>query len=376
MISLNKSSRNFTSGAGWLLALASFLSAGNLSAAPTSEMTKLRLAPMPGIGHLVPDLAIGLGYFKQEGIDVEIINVMNYIPEDWVSTELLNNGTIDAEICWYQRTVFGIGNGHPAQAVFLIEDSPHLLISVANRVKDQIRSAADFKGRTVADSAGFSTKRYVTDYVMERAGVGTNDYTPAPLDWSSKIGPLTQALNDGKVDVVASMEPFTTKVLATKMVTPMFDLSTGEGTRKALGDVWLARCLYLDPAFIKAHPDTVQRLVNVFTRTMRYINSHSAEEIVAKLPRAYFAPDIHNDEWAAYKAEKTEEIAKVLPGMTHGNYSIPPSAAQLQCSVLFKSNFDDTGEGKYRLAAARSGKVKPEMTYDNRFVEKAMAQIP
>ena len=358
-----------------LLALSSALCVGNLSAAPT-ERIKLKLAPMPGIGHLVPELANGLGFFKAEGLDVEFVNVMNFIPEDWVSTELLNNGTIDAEICWYQRTVFGIGNGYPATAVFLIEDTPHLTISVANRVKDEVHSAADFKGRVVADSAGFSTKRYLTDYVMERAGLKIEDYTPAPVDWSSQIKPLTQALNEGKVDVVASMEPYTTKVLATKMVTPMFDLTTAEGTRKAIGDVWLARCLYLSPAYIKAHPDTVQRLVNAFTRTMRFINSHTAEEIVAKLPRAYFAPDIKNDEWAEYKAEKIEEIAKVLPGMTHGNYSIPPSAANLACSVLFKTNFDDSGEGKYRLAAARSGKVKPEMTYDNRFVEKAMSQIP
>ena len=62
------------------------------------ERIKIKLAPMPGIGHLVPELALGLGYFDQEGIDVELINVMNYRDEDFYSTELLNNGTIDAEI--------------------------------------------------------------------------------------------------------------------------------------------------------------------------------------------------------------------------------------------------------------------------------------
>ena len=358
--------------------LAATLLAGALltsarSAAP--EKIKIRLAPMPGIGHLVPALAQGLGYFESEGIELEVVNVMNYRDEDFYSTELLNDGTIDAEICWYQRVVFGIGNGQPAQAVFLIENSPHLTISVANRLRDQIKTAADFKGRTIADSAGFSTRRYLTDYIIERTGLPRGSYLPAPAELSAKLPLLTKALQANQVDIVACMEPMTTGLLATKLVTPLYDLATGEGTRQALGEVWPARCLYLAPSYIKAHPDRVQRLVNVCTRTMRFINTHSAEEIVAKMPASYFAPDIANDLWTAYKKTKTDEIAKVQLGLTSGDYSIPPSAAKFACDVLFHTDFDASPEGKYRRTAAQSGKVRPEETYDNRFIEKAMKEI-
>lgn len=353
--------------------LTGVLFASALSAA--SERIKIKLAPMPGIGHLVPELALGLGYFEAEGIDVELVNVMNYRAEDFYSTELFKDGTIDAEICWYQRVVFGIGNDAPAQAVFLIEDSPHLTISVANRLKDQIKSAADFKGRTIADSEGFSTKRYVTDTVIARSGLPPGSYTPAPGEWTAKLPLLIKALKADQVDIVSSMEPATTGLMATKLVTPLYDLATGEGTRRALGEVWPARCLYLAPAYIKAHPDRVQRLVNVFVRTMRYINSHTAEEIIAKMPAGYFAPDVNNDLWVDYKKGKTGEIAKIQPGMTHGDYTIPPSAAKFECEILFHTNFDDSPEGKYRRHAAQSGKVRPEMTYDNRFVEKALKEI-
>ena len=343
--------------------------------AASPDRIKIKLAPMPGIGHLVPELARGLGYFESEGLDVEYVNVMNYRDEDFYSTELFKDGTIDAEICWYQRVVFGMGNDAPAKAVFLIEDSPHLTISVANRLKDQIKSAADFKGRTISDADGFSTKRYVTDLVIARAGLPPGSYTPAPGEFTTKLPLLIKALEANQVDVVSSMEPATSGLMASKLVTPLYDLSTGEGTRRALGEVWPARCLYLSPDYIKAHPDRVQRLVNAFTRTMRYINSHSAEEIIAKLPAGYFAPDLHNDVWAGYKKEKLDEIAKIQPGMTQGDYSIPPSAAKFECEVLFHTHFDESPEGKYRRAAAQSGKVRPEDTYDNRFVEKAMKEI-
>ena len=131
-----------------LTALALLAGAFSAPAASAGQAKiKIRLAPMPGIGHLVPALAEGLGYVAQEGLEFDLVNVMNYRPDDFYSTELLNDGTMDAEICWYQRVVYGIGNDQPACAVLLIEDSPHLTISVASRVKDQIKSAADFKGR-------------------------------------------------------------------------------------------------------------------------------------------------------------------------------------------------------------------------------------
>ena len=345
------------------------------SRAATPEKFKLRLAPMPGIGHLVPELALGLGFFQQAGIDVEMINVMNYIDDDFYSTKLLNNGTIDAEICWFQRVIYGIGNDEPARAVFLIENSPHLTILVANRVRDQIHTAADFKGRMIADSFGFSTKHYLTDFILSRAGLSADSYTAAPGEWYEKPETLIAALQAGKVDIISSMEPMTSRLLATNLVTPLYDMRTAAGTREALGDVWPARSLYLAPQYIDAHPDRVQRLVDVFVRTMRFINSHTAEEVVARIAGGYFAPDIDNDSWADYKKGKTEEIAKVQPGLTHGDYSIPPSAAKLLVDVLLRTPFDASPEGRYRRTAGESGKIRAEKTYDNRFVERAMREI-
>ncbi|HVC02235.1 MAG TPA: ABC transporter substrate-binding protein [Steroidobacteraceae bacterium] len=364
-----------THGRLFALALAAGVLLGRAPAAAPAKFT-IRLAPMPGIGHLVPELALGLGYFRQAGIRVKLINVMNYVSDDFYSTELLNNGTIDAEICWYQRVVFGIGNGQPARAVLLIDDTPHLTISVANRVRGQIHSAADFKGRTIADSAGFSTKHYLTDFIMARAGLPPGSYTPAPAALSANLPQLIAAIKAGKVDVVSSMEPMTSRLLATKLVTPLYDLRTAAGTRAALGDVWPARSLYLAPSYIAAHPARVQRLVDVFVRTMRYINTHTAQQIVAKMPAGYFAPDVSNDLWASYKKAKTEEIAQAKLGLTDGDYSIPPSAARLAVEVLLRTPFDDSPEGKYRRTAVRSGKIRPQITYDDRFVEKAMRLYP
>lgn len=345
------------------------------SPAAIPERFKIRLAPMPGIGHLVPELALGLGLFHQAGIEVQTIDVMNYVDADFYSTKLLNDGTIDAEICWFHRVIFGIGNDEPARAVFLIENSPHMTVLVADRVRDQIHSAKDFKGRTIADAGGFETKHYLTDFILARAGLPPDSYTAAPAQWLSKPDELIAALEAGKVDIISSMEPLTSRLLATKLVTPLYDLRNAAGTREALGNVWPARCLYLAPRYIDTHPDRVQRLVNVFARTMRFINSHAAGEVIARMASGYFSPEVSNDLWTNYKEGKTDEIAKAQPGLSHGDYSIPPAAAQLVTDVILRTPFDDSPEGRYRRTAAQSGKIRPQMTYDNRFIEKAMRDI-
>ena len=161
------------------------------------------------------------------------------------------------------------------------------------------------------------------------------------------------------------MQPMTSRLLATKLVAPLYDLTNAAGTRAALGDVWPAHCLYLAPRYIDAHPDRVQRLVDVFARTMGFINSHTAEEVVARMSSGYFAPDVDNDSWANYKKGKTAEIASAQPSLAHVDYSIPPSAAKLVFDVILRTPFDSSPEGKYRHTAAESGKVRPEMTYDN-----------
>ena len=121
----------------------------------------------------------------------------------------------------------------------------------------------------------------------------------------------------------------------------------------------------------------MQKLVNVFTRTMRYINSLTVDEIMAKVDPGYYAPDINNDFWAGYKKGKIEEIRLAYPIFKRGDYSIPPSAVKLVYDTVLKTQFDDSDErAKYRRAAAQSGKIKLEDTYENRFVKEAMGQMP
>lgn len=347
------------------------------AASAASDRIKIKLAPMPGIAQLVPKLAAGLGYFEDEGLEIELVAVMDHHEVDWRSTELMANGTIDAEICWFHRVVYGIGNGHPAKAVVLLEDSPGMKILVANQVKDRIKGAADFKGRRLSASAGFSTKRYLTEYVASRHGVGLQDVTFLPDTFQSgqPAGKIVQAIKNGEADVLSIMDPTLGGIEASGAMTTLYDLTNRAGTTQALGDIWPARCLYVSPALLRDRPDAVQKLVNAFVRAKRFIDTHSVDEIVARLPLTYFDPHKTNHDWQEYKAAEKEKIRRALPTFTQGDYSVPPSAAAFATKLTLSADFDQSPEGKYRLAARNGVKVVPEDTYDNRFVQQAMKQF-
>ena len=106
-------------------------------------------------------------------------------------------------------------------------------------------------------------------------------------------------------------------------------------------------------------------LVNAFVRALRFANSHTPEEIVAKLPSSYFAK--------TDRATALERIRKTQSGYAQGSYAFSPAAVKLVADAIVWSTFDSSDEGKWR--ATGDTKFRYEDLYDNRFVEKAMSAI-
>lgn len=332
------------------------------SIASAAAPTKLRLSVNEP---LTVQLAIGLGAFAQEGLEIEIVKVESVAKESYLMQQPLVDGKLDASFHWFQHVVFGARHGLPLKAVMMIADTPHMQIVVANRVKDQIRSAADFKGRNIAEGAGYATKSLLTTYLAHRAGLPRDSYTAVLKEADGRREAVLKALAEDRVDVLSFMEPMTSSILETKKVSVLYDLTTRAGTVKALGAPFPSHSLFLSATFIEKNPDTVQRLVNALVRARRFADTHTAEEIAAKLPASYFA--------GGDRAAAIDRIRKTRPGYARGNYALPPDAVKLVTDAILWSKFDPSVEGQFRAGGATT--VRYADLYDNRFVEKAMKEI-
>jgi len=338
--------------------------AGVSSGASADRMIKVRLATDDDI--FIPALAETLGYFRAEAIEIVPVNVDHFEKEDYLLQAPLNRGQIDACVHWFQHAVFGARHNLPVKAVMLFNDAPGMTVLVANRAQEKIRSAADFTGRNVAQGAGYGTKSVLTNYLAAKAGLPAGSYTPVLTGTVGRQEAVIGGLRDGAVDVMTFQEPITSALQATGLVSTLYDLTSRESTTKVLGAPFPAQCLLLAPGFIAAHPATVQRLVNAFVRTMRFINAHTADEIIATLPADYFAKKD--------RATEVQLLRRTLSTYARGDYSIPPAAAKLTLEIIRSSRFDDSEEGRWRRDGENLS-VVPDDLYTNEFVGPAMRAI-
>ena len=315
---------------------------------------------------IVIRLAESLGYFQQEGLNLVRVDLERLGIHDYLIQEPLVKGQIDAAYHWFNHAIYGARHGFPIKAVMLFNDSPGMTILVANRLKDQIHSAADFKGKRVAEGAGYGTKSVITNYLATKAGLAPGSYTPVMTGKEGRQQAVISGLKQGGVDVMTFQEPVTSALLDTGMVSTLYDLDSRESTSRVLGAPFPAQSLLMSPGFIQDHPETAQRLVNALVRTMRFINAHSAEEIAAKLPADYFAGKDRDAE--------IRLIRSTLPTYAKGEYSFSPAAVQLAVEINLSSNFDQSEEGRWRATGDKS-RVSANQLYTNAFVSKALQQI-
>jgi NitT/TauT family transport system substrate-binding protein len=130
------------------------------------------------------------------------------------------------------------------------------------------------------------------------------------------------------------------------------DLRTPEATRTALGGDYPAACLYMDRSWMEANRETAQKVVNAFVKTLKWMNTHSPEEIAAQMPKDYYAGDL-----GLYVQGLKEGRAQYSPdGM------MPKDAPESVLKVL--SSFSPNVQGKT---------IDLSKTYTTEFVIKANA---
>lgn len=304
----------------------------------------------------LPYLAEALGYFEEEGLDVEVLDKTQI--KSWESAGNL----LPARVAWAHYAVFGVGNGLPLQSVMTLHDAPGISIMVANSVKDDIRSAADFGGRTAAVGAPHSTKGMLTNYLAVREGLPSGSYTSMSLPSDGRLAVLTAALESNAVDVLTFMEPVSSQVRATGLVSDLYDLTTSDAAAAVLGARYPAESLLVDPRFAVERPDLVQSLVRVFIRTMRYVQGSSAAEVAELLPATFF-PDKDRAAAATIVASRWGTMAS--------DFSISEDSIRLLIESIQAAAFDDSPAAQAR-AAVQVADVDANTLYTNEFLESVI----
>jgi len=234
--------------------------------------------------YLPAKLAEQLGYFKEQGLDVELVSEQAGVEAE---NELLA-GAVQGVVGFYDHAIDLQAKGKFVESVVQFSQAPGEVELVAASKADQIKSPADFKGRMLGVTGLGSSTNFLTQYLAVKNGVAVSDITSVPVGAGNTF---IAAIQQGKIDAGMTTEPTISRLLKTGEAKVLVDMRSAETTRQALGGVYPAACLYMTADWVEQHKDETQKLANAFVKTLRYIATHSAEEIAAQMPKDYYAGD-------------------------------------------------------------------------------------
>ena len=233
--------------------------------------------------YLPAKLAEALGYFKDEGLDVELLNEEAGVDAE---NEMLA-GAVQAVVGFYDHCIDLQAKGKSVLDVVQFSQAPGEVELVSSKYPD-VKTMADLKGRTLGVTGLGSSTNFITQYLMQKAGVPAGQFTSLPVGAGTTF---IAAMQQDAIQAGMTTEPTVSRMLKTGQARVLVDMRTVEGTKAALGGTYPAASLYMTTAFVQKNKPLVQKVVNAFVKTLRYINTHSAAEIADKMPRDYYAGD-------------------------------------------------------------------------------------
>lgn len=240
---------------------------GILCAATTSysaQATKVRMSySSRSNSNIAFQIALTKGFFAEEGMDVELIQVNPRL----AGTALLN-GDLDFSTT-FGTTLRGIVGGFPLKFVAVsVKKSEHFLI-----VRPEIKEIRDLNGKKLGVATLFGSDQKAAEEMIRSKGYAPNMIKPISL---GEAPVRAQALRSGVVDAISVSSPF--------------DLSLqNEGFRALAGpkDVEFAlptSGIAVTSKLLQQNPQHVKRAVRALMKAHRFVFDNK-KEVVPEMMR-------------------------------------------------------------------------------------------
>ena len=233
--------------------------------------------------YLPAKLTEALGYFKDEGLDVELLNE----PAGVDAEEEMLAGNVQGVVGFYDHCIDLQGKGKFAESVVQFSQAPGEVELVSTK-HPEIKSVADFKGHSVGVTGLGSSTNFLTQYLEVKNGLQLADVTSVAIGAGTTF---IAAFQQDKVQAGMTTEPTISRLLKSGEAAILVDMRTIEKTKEALGGTYPAASLYMQNDWVDKNKDTTQKLANAFVKTMKFIASHSAAEIADKMPQEFYVGD-------------------------------------------------------------------------------------
>ena len=318
-------------------------SGGSKTSANGTTSLKIMVGGMSKQIYLPNKLTEALGYFTSEKLDVTFIDEAS----GQSSEQQVLTGAVQAGSGSYNHTIELQAAGKSMESVVQLQVAPGEALMVSTKVADKIKSASDLKGANMGVTELGSGTQTLSTAVLGQVGITADNVHFLPVGAGATF---LAAMQQGRIAAGMTTEPTISKVISTGAGKVLVDLRTPESTRAALGGEYPFISVFMNNSYVDSHKDVVQRLVNAYVKTLKWMSTHTAAEIAAKVPADYYA----GNKAAYITALEGQKSSFSTDGL------MPTSGAETVLSV----------ETKY-VASMQGKTVDLTKTYTNEFAAKA-----
>jgi NitT/TauT family transport system substrate-binding protein len=329
-----------------LAALAAGLAIGAGANAQAPEQKKVTIAVGgKNLFYYLPlSVAERNGYFKDEGVEVEIPDFAGGAK----ALQALVGGSADMVSGAYEHTINMVAKKQPIKAVVLQAKYSSIVLLLPKDKAAKYKGGRDLKGLKVGVTApGSSTNMFVNN-LLAKDGLKPNDVSIVGVGTGSGA---FAAMDKGEIDAMSNLDPVISQLEATGKFVAVADSRTEKGMKDIYGGDYHASVIYITDEYIKKNPNTVQAVVNAMVRADRWIAKATPQQIVDLMPAEYKAgnPSLYKD-----------ALLKNMIGYSEdGQMSL--KAAENVYKVLVQ----------FEPSVKAAGKMDLNQTFDNSFAKKA-----
>jgi len=239
------------------------------------------------------------GYFKAEGLDVEVLD----FPGGAKALQALIGGSVDVVSGAYEHTISQQAKGQNIEALFLQGKYAGIVLGMSKAKAPQYKSPKDLKGMKIGVTAPGSSTNMFVNILLAKDGLKPD--AVSIIGVGAGAGAVA-IMKRGEIDAISNLDPVISMLEAAGDIVSVIDTRTAKGMQDVYGGAYAAGCIYVPVEFSKKYPNTAQAVVNAMMRALRFIQNSTPDQIVAAVPSEYYTDK------ALYKAalEKNLETYK------------------------------------------------------------------
>lgn len=265
---------------------AATLAALVLSSGFALAQSKVTLAVGGGscLCYLPTMLAKQLGEYEKAGVNVEVVDFKGGSE----SLKAVIGGSADVVSGYFDHCVNLAAKGQHLQAFVVYDRYPGFALVVSPKNAD-IKTIKDLANKKVGVSAPGSSTDFFLKYILSKNGVDPNSVGVIGVGLGATA---VAAMEQGSIDAAIMLDPAVTVLQGrNKDLKILSDTRSQKDTLSVFGGEYPGGALYTRADWIASHEKEVQAMTTAIVNTLKWIHSHTPEEIADKMPPEYVGKD-------------------------------------------------------------------------------------